>query len=62
MDRRLAVRLDTSGPVPELVLETLRRSPAEVGDDAFVPTGEAGRLQVQFADELVRAIQKARAP
>jgi hypothetical protein len=61
IDRRLAVRLDTSGPVPALVIETLGRSPAEVADDAFHPIGTAVSLELQYADELISAIAKARA-
>jgi hypothetical protein len=61
IDRRLAVRLDTSGPVPELVIETLGRSPAEVADDAFHPIGTAVSQELQYADVLVEAIAKARA-
>ena len=61
IDRRLAVRVDTSGSVPELVIETLGRSPAEVADDAFHPIGSAVSLELQYADVLLEAIAKARA-
>jgi hypothetical protein len=61
VDRRLAVRVDTSGSVPELVIETLGRSPAEVADDAFHPIGTAVSLELQYADALLEAIAKARA-
>jgi hypothetical protein len=61
IDRRLAVRVDTSGPVPELVIETLGRSPAEVADDAFHLIGGAVSLELQYADALLEAIAKARA-
>jgi hypothetical protein len=59
VDRRIRVRVDSSGSVPELVIETLGRSPAEVADDAFHPIGTAVSLELQYADALLEAIAKA---
>jgi hypothetical protein len=60
VDRRVRVRVDSSGPVPALVIETLGRSPAEVADNAFHPIGGAVSLELQYADALLEAIAKAR--
>jgi hypothetical protein len=59
LDYRVGVRLDTSGAAPVLVIEPLRRSPAEVGEDAFQPAGPGVHLQAQFAGVLVEQIRHA---
>ena len=49
----------THGAVPVLEVRTWRRSPAEVSDDAFQPTGAGVTVQAQFAAPLLEAIAKA---
>jgi hypothetical protein len=59
LDRVLGVRVDTSSAVPELVITTWRRSPADVGEDAFIETAEAVRCQIQFSGLLLEQIRHA---
>ncbi len=49
----------THGAVPLLDLRVWRRSPAEVSDDAFLPTAAGVTVQAQFAPALLEAIAKA---
>ena len=53
--------MDTSGPEPALVIETLRRGPSEVSEDAFQATGPAVSLELQGLPALLEALEKARA-
>jgi hypothetical protein len=61
VDAEGRVRIIHDGPVPLLDIRTFRRSPADVSADAFRPTIAAFTLELQYADELIEAIQKARA-
>lgn len=50
--------LDGSG-VPMLIISTWRRSPAEVGEDAFIETQEKVALQLHYAPLLQEQIRNA---
>jgi hypothetical protein len=53
-------RIDT-GSVPQIDARVWKRSPAELSVDAFVPTAAGVSIEAQYAEELIAAIQKARA-
>lgn len=57
LDRCLNVRVDSSGPVPVVVIETCRRSPSEVGESAWIATAEAVAIQLQFAGVLLEQVR-----
>ncbi len=61
LDRVLEVAVDSTARPPLLVLTTLRRSPAEVSDEAFRPV-HVTTLQLQYADVLIARIRAAVAP
>jgi hypothetical protein len=50
---------ETHGRVPLLDVRQWRRSPVEVGEDAFRPTAFGVTVQAQFAPVLLEAIAKA---
>jgi hypothetical protein len=61
VDAEGRVRILRDGPVPLLDIRTFRRSPADVSAEAFHATASAFTCELQYADELIKAIQKARA-
>ena len=60
VDAEGRVRVLRDGPVPLLDIRTFRRSPADLSADAFHPTAAAFTCELQFAAELISAIEKAR--
>ena len=61
VDRVLTVACDWTARPPLLLITTLRRSPADVSEDAFRPV-HTTVLQAQFGELLLERIREAIAP
>jgi hypothetical protein len=56
IDRELRITGRIDGSVPEVVIETCRRSPAETRD-IFTTAGTPSSVQLQFLECLIDALQ-----
>jgi hypothetical protein len=59
LDATVGVHVLDGPGVPVLVISMWRRSPAEVGEDAFIETAERVSLQLHYAPLLLEQIRKA---
>jgi hypothetical protein len=61
IDEAVSVAVDWTAQVPLLVITTLRRSPADVSEHAFLPV-HVTTLQAQYGPLLLERIREALTP